>query len=105
MRIEPPPSLASASATMPAATAAAAPPLEPPVLCAGSHGLRAAPSASPSVEGSSPNSGVLVLPSTTRPAASLRSTKGSLRVAIRSRKSRDPCVQRTPSQSVRSFRR
>ena len=41
MRIEPPPSLASASGTMPAATAAAAPPLEPPVLRAGSQGFRA----------------------------------------------------------------
>ena len=33
MRIEPPPSLACAIGTMPAATAAAEPPLEPPVEC------------------------------------------------------------------------
>src|SRR5215475_1184852 len=76
MRIEPPPSLASASGTMPAATAAAAPPLDPPGLRVGSHGFRQTPSASDSVEGSRPSSGVFVLPSTTRPAASLRVTSG-----------------------------
>ena len=39
MRIEPPPSLACAAGTMPAATAAAEPPLEPPALCVGFHGI------------------------------------------------------------------
>jgi hypothetical protein len=43
MRIEPPPSLACATGTIPDATAAADPPLEPPVECAGFHGLRLAP--------------------------------------------------------------
>ena len=71
-RIEPPPSLACAAGTMPAATAAAAPPLEPPALCAGFHGLRVGPYASGSVVGSSASSGVLVRPSETRPAASKR---------------------------------
>src|ERR1700693_1481197 len=42
-RIEPPPSLAWAIATMPAATAAADPPLEPPVVRAVSQGLRLGP--------------------------------------------------------------
>ena len=42
-RMEPPPSLACAAGTMPAATAAAEPPLEPPALRAGSQGLRVAP--------------------------------------------------------------
>ena len=97
MRIEPPPSLASASGTMPAATAAAAPPLDPPVLRARSHGLRHAPSASDSVEGSSPNSGVLVLPSTIRPASSLRRTKGGVCSDTRCANRREPCVQRTPA--------
>src|SRR5919107_3264576 len=41
MRIEPPPSLACATGTRPAATAAAEPPDEPPVEWAGFHGLRA----------------------------------------------------------------
>ena len=43
MRIEPPPSLACAAPTMRAATAAAAPPLDPPLECAGFHGLRVGP--------------------------------------------------------------
>src|SRR3954469_5643637 len=42
-RIEPPRSLACAMGTMPAAPAAAAPPLEPLVERVGSHGLRVAP--------------------------------------------------------------
>ena len=40
MRIDPPPSLACATGTIPEATAAAAPPLEPPAERVGSHGLR-----------------------------------------------------------------
>ena len=45
MRIEPPPSLPWASGTMPAATAAAAPPEEPPGVRSVSHGLRVGPEA------------------------------------------------------------
>src|SRR5262249_37561061 len=40
--IEPPPSVACAMGTTPAATAAAEPPLEPPELCFKLHGLRVA---------------------------------------------------------------
>ena len=43
MRIDPPPSLAWAIGTRPAATAAAEPPLDPPGERAVSHGLRVAP--------------------------------------------------------------
>src|SRR5579863_9790925 len=43
MRIEPPPSVACAMGSMPDATAAAAPPLEPPALRAVFHGLRVGP--------------------------------------------------------------
>ena len=43
MRIEPPPSLAWASGNMPPATAADAPPLEPPGERCVSHGLRVMP--------------------------------------------------------------
>ena len=43
MRIEPPPSLAWAIGNMPAATAAAAPPLEPPGERSRSQGLRVTP--------------------------------------------------------------
>ena len=43
MRSEPPPSLPCAIGTMPDATAAAAPPDEPPGVRDVSHGLRAGP--------------------------------------------------------------
>ena len=45
MRMLPPPSEALAKGTIPAATAAAAPPLEPPGVRSRSHGLRVAPHA------------------------------------------------------------
>ncbi|GIU91054.1 MAG: hypothetical protein KatS3mg010_2153 [Acidimicrobiia bacterium] len=70
MRIEPPPSPACPTGTMPLATAAADPPLEPPELCCVFHGLRVGPCDCGSAVGSSPNSGVLVLPTITNPAPS-----------------------------------
>ena len=57
MRMEPPPSLACAAATRPAATAAAEPPLEPPGERDGSHGFLVAPKASGSVVGQDPELG------------------------------------------------
>ena len=75
MRIEPPPSEPSAPATMPAATAAALPPLDPPVLRCGSHGLRVAPHVCDSVScGHSASSGMFVLPTMIAPAARRRRT-------------------------------
>src|SRR5262245_8425080 len=68
IRIEPPPSVPWAIGTMPAATAAAEPPLEPPALCLGFHGFRVGPNRRGSVELARPISGVLVLPKMTRPA-------------------------------------
>jgi hypothetical protein len=49
MRMDPPPSLPWASGASPAATAAPAPPEEPPQVRAGSQGLRVSPRASLSV--------------------------------------------------------
>src|SRR5262245_42650820 len=49
MRTEPPPSVPCAAGASPAATAAAAPPLEPPGVRSRSHGLRQAPLSSDSV--------------------------------------------------------
>ncbi len=72
IRIEPPPSLACAAETTPAATAAAEPPLEPPGERSGSHGLWVGPYATGSVVGRIPSSGVLVRPSTTNPASRKR---------------------------------
>ena len=69
IRMDPPPSEAWAAGIMPLATAAAEPPLEPPVEYSGFHGLRDGPSASGSVVGRIPSSGVFVRPTNTRPAA------------------------------------
>ena len=70
MRIEPPPSPAWPTGTIPLATAAAEPPLEPPLLCARFQGLCVGPYACGSAVGIRPNSGVLVLPTITNPARS-----------------------------------
>ena len=68
MRIDPPPSLAWASGTTPAATAADAPPDDPPDVRVTSHGLRVWPYSVDSVVVVSPNSGLVVCPNMTRPA-------------------------------------
>ena len=52
---------------MPAATAAALPPLEPPEVRDVSNGFRVAPHASGSVTGTLPNSGEFVRPKVIRP--------------------------------------
>ena len=62
MRIEPPPSLPCASGTIPAATAAADPPLDPPGVRDRSHGLRVGPPKRGSVVGRIANSGRFVVP-------------------------------------------
>src|SRR5262245_29286006 len=69
IRIEPPPSPAWPIAQIPAATAAAEPPDEPPGERAVSHGLWVGPYDAGSVVGWRPSSGVFVRPSTTNPAA------------------------------------
>src|SRR5262245_16099621 len=70
IRIEPPPSPACASGTIPLATAAAEPPLDPPGERVVSHGLWVGPYACGSVVVIRPNSGVLALPTMAKPAAS-----------------------------------
>jgi hypothetical protein len=55
---------------MPAATAAAAPPLDPPALRVRSQGFLVGPHNRDSVEVDSPSSEVWVLPKMTNPAAS-----------------------------------
>src|SRR3984885_15484113 len=68
MRIDPPPSRACATGIMRAATAAPAPPDDPPEECAKFHGFRVGPNSRGSVVGISPNSGVEVLPKMVTPA-------------------------------------
>ena len=74
IRIEPPPSLAWAIGTMPEATAAAAPPEDPPGVREVSHGLRVGPKAIGSVTGRVPSSGLEVRPRVTSPAERKRAT-------------------------------
>ncbi len=72
--MEPPMSLPSSSGVRPAATAAAAPPDEPPAVRAVSHGLLVTPYTSLNVWKSPAYSGVLDLPKMTAPAARSRPT-------------------------------
>ena len=74
IRIDPAPSDPSAAGISPAATAAAAPPLEPPGVWAVLQGLRVAPNEGPSVNGHWPTSGAWVLPITIAPASRSRRT-------------------------------
>jgi hypothetical protein len=67
-------SLPCATGTIRLATAAAAPPLEPPGERLRFHGLRVAPLSVGSVVQSAANSGVLVLPRMTSPALRSRLT-------------------------------
>src|SRR5690242_806839 len=92
MRTEPPPSEPCAKAQSPAATAAAAPPLDPPGLWSRFQGLWVAPKRPPSVVGRVPNSEVLVLPRMGQPASFRRATgKESAGSSICS-KAREPSV-------------
>ena len=59
------------------ATAAAAPPEEPPGVFAGFHGLRVMPVSGLSVTPFQPNSGVVVLPSSTAPCSRSRAVAGA----------------------------
>src|SRR6516164_10639687 len=74
IRIDPPPSPPVAIGTIPPATAAADPPLDPPGVTVGSHGLRVTPHAGLAVKHTEPNSGTAVLPTGTAPAPRRRAT-------------------------------
>src|SRR4051812_18939048 len=73
-RIDPPVSLPRDPAAMPADTATALPPLEPPAVRGGSPGLRIGPKALFSPEEPIANSSMLVLPTKTASAARRRAT-------------------------------
>jgi hypothetical protein len=80
-RIDPPPSEPVARGTMPAASAAADPPEEPPGPWARLNGLAVGPNSALDVLDDQANSGMFVLPTTTHPAARSRATKGLSAVA------------------------
>src|SRR5262245_65610090 len=85
LRIEPPPSVPRASGASPAATAAPAPPEEPPGVWPRPHGLRVAPNTRLSVTPTQPSVGVLGLPVMLAPAALGRSAAGAYSVGALSR--------------------
>src|ERR671919_37865 len=104
IRVGPPPSLAVATGTRPAATAAALPPLDPPGVRSGSQGLRAAPNTLVLVKLRVPNSGAAVLPTGTAPAARRRATwTESAATGPRPAYARDPWGVGMPAQSSRSL--
>src|SRR5580704_15293607 len=104
MRIEPPPSVAWATGSIPAATAAAAPPLDPPALRPISQGLRTGPNSAGSVLGLRPSSGVLDLAKHTSPADRKRRTISESSDATSSANRRLPFDVATPATRVhRSF--
>ncbi len=103
MRIEPPSSVPSASGPMPAATAAAEPPLEPPGVSDVLHGLRVMPKSGLSVTALWPNSAVLVLPRMMAPAPLSRSTETASSSGTCSAKSREPPVVRRRRVKRRSL--
>ena len=78
-------SLPCAIGTMPAATDAAAPPLEPPGVTPRRHGLCVRPRRSFTVSRRKLNAGVLVRPTTIAPARLRFATTGLSSVATRSR--------------------
>src|SRR5437868_5795837 len=96
MRTDPPPSVPSASGPNPAATCAPAPPLLPPGVRLGFHGLRLGPKTRLSVVPRQPSSGVFVLPRITAPAALIRATTGASASGTKSAYSNEPRVVRTP---------
>ena len=79
MRIEPPPSVPSAIVVMPAATAAAEPPDEPPGEYSRFQGLRVMPHSALRVMGAYASSGVVERAIMMAPASSRRWTVGAER--------------------------
>ena len=102
MRMEPSVSVPSATSASPAATAAPEPPLEPPGMRAGSHGLPVRPKCGFSVVIPHANSWVLVLPITSAPAARSAATTGASRSGSR-RKNEEPTRVGKPATSMMSF--
>ena len=101
IRMEPPASFPWAMATMPEATAAPAPPLEPPGVRVVSHGLRVGPNLTGSVVAPIAISGRLVLPMAISPARFQRLTSSASSSGTKSPMKFDDSVKRTPAYSAR----
>ncbi len=100
---DPPKSDPSARGTRPDASAAAAPPLEPPHVFSKSYGFRVAPKTLLKVWLPAPNSGVLVLPTVTAPDCRSLSTINASWSGMKSANKGDPKVVRMPLVTVKSL--
>src|SRR5881397_4151967 len=103
IRIDPAPSEPWWSGPIPAAAAAPAPALEPPVVTFVFQGLRVIPVRGLSPIAIQPNSGVVVFPTMTAPASFRRRTNGASTLGTRSRKMNDPDIVLTPLVRWRSL--
>ena len=103
LRSEPPTSLPSPSGDMPEASADPSPPLEPPAVTPGSHGLRVSPRSEESVWIRSPRSGRFVRPIGIAPAARRRSTWGASIGETASASAGTPEVVGVPARSMFSL--
>ena len=101
MRMEPPASFPWAMATMPEATAAPAPPLEPPGVRVVSHGLRVGPNLTGSVVAPIAISGRFVFPMAINPARFHRLTSSASSSGTKSPMKFEDSVNRTPAYSAR----
>jgi hypothetical protein len=102
LRTEPAPSVPWATAHSPAASAAAAPPLDPPGVHSAFHGLRHVPLSSDDVM-LVQNSGTFVLPTITNPASRNLETTGSSPAARRPANTLLERVVGIPATSTTSF--
>src|SRR6267143_1596596 len=103
IRIEPAPSEPWCNGPRPAATAAAAPALEPPVVVAVFHGLRVIPVSGLSPSAFQPNSGLVVLPTKMPPAFRSRGMNAASASGTRCSKMNEPPIVRTPLVKIRSL--
>ena len=87
----------------PIATATPAPPLDPPAVSAGFHGLRAGPTRTLPASAFQPPSQVVVLPTMIAPAACSRLTATALTAGTVYAPASDPRVVRIPAVGVRSL--
>ncbi len=97
IRSEPPPSVPMPTGPSPAATAAEAPPLEPPGVSFVFQGLRVMPNTRLSVTPFQPYSGVFVRPMRIMPALRNRSTAGQSSAVTFFSSSFEPKVVREPA--------
>jgi hypothetical protein len=102
-RIDPPVSVPIDQGAVPAATAAAEPPEEPPGTRSGSQGFRTGPKPEFSVDEPIANSSWLVLPSTGAPASRRRVTAVAVYGGRKPSRIREPAELGTPSTQKRSF--